>query len=561
MPDQPPTEATSASGLRWLASPWLWAFLVMAVVLAGGDPLALQADPLGEGSNHLWMFWRALERMGGRTGALANVPVGLQLPLMDPVNLPAFSALGWVHPALGWRAMEAWNVGLAMAGCYALARPFTSQSGAVVAMVAGGSAPFLAGVMDFGITESWPLGWFGLHAACLVRYSREGDVRHAIVAGLCLGMVALSGWYHAVYGLVFELVWVPALLWRSRRLGLLWQGGLALVMTLPSLWAFLPVRGQWAPRLRWPAPGPPGPRPDWAELPVFGADLLTFVVPHPAAVHPSKSTYLGLVVLVLAVVGVVRRRSARWLVLGAVPFLVLALGYWPTVGGVAMGVPGPARALVHAVPALLGMSHWQRAVGPAVVLLAAAAGVGAGPWVRRHPAVLALVCSALMMDGIWGGGTAWPRTVAPLELPASLAAVAEPGGLLQIPFDNGRRPFTDEPPRLYQQWQVIHGRAISENYEGVDVLLDTVPTVAFIDEACSVATTLPPYYQPRPEMRGQGEPTDLPGDLAGLRAAGLRWLVLHRDRCRTPAKAIRRIEGMLGPRRDLPGGDALWDLQ
>ena len=139
--------------------------------------------------------------------------------------------------------------------------------------------------------------------------------------------------------------------------------------------------------------------------------------------------------------------------------------------------------------------------------------------------------------------------------------MAEPGGLLQIPFDNGRRPFTDEPPRLYQQWQVIHGRAISENYEGVDVLLDTVPTVAFIDEACSVATTLPPYYQPRPEMRGQGEPTDLPGDLAGLRAAGLRWLVLHRDRCRTPAKAIRRIEGMLGPRRDLPGGDALWDLQ
>ncbi len=556
-----------AALLRLLDHHLVWAgvVLVLGMVSATAGPDALVADPLGEGANHLWMFWRARLRLLGHTAPVANLPVGVDIPLMDPVNLPAYALGAVAGPAAGWRALVLANLALAMAGGHALARAFVGPRAATVAMVAAGTAPFLAGVMDFGITESWPLGCFGLHLALLLRHARTGRPRDALLAGLCLGLVALSGWYHAFFGLVFTAVTVPvlgAVAWRrgARRPGLIWQGLVAAVLVAPALWRFLAVRERWTPRMRLPAPGPPGPRPDWGELPVFGADLLTFVLPHPAAVHPSKATYLGLVLLALAAVGVGRRWAARWLVLASLPFVALAAGYWPTAGGVALGIPGPAKLLVEAVPALLGLSHWQRALGPATVLLAGAAAVGAVPIVRRRGGVFVL-CAAIVADAGWGGATAWPRSTTPLVLPASLAALPPgPGGLVQLPFDNGRRPFSDEPPRIYQRWQVLHGRPISENYEGVDALLARSALVAHLDEACSVATTLPPYYQPPPEMRGLGAPADLEGELAALRAAGLRWLVLHRDRCRTPAKAIRRIEGLLGPRQDVGEGDALWSL-
>lgn len=557
----PSTRPSPPRWLHWLEHPLTWAGAVLVLTTwpeAGGWGRLL-ADPLGEGSNHLWMFWRALERLGGRTGALANAPLGLDLPLMDPVNLPWFALGAGLGPEWGWRTMVWGNLALALGGGFVLARCFVGRRAATVGMVALGSAPVLGGLVDFGITEGWPLGWFALHLALLVRHGRSGRAQDALLAGVCLGMVALSGWYHAAYGLVLTAGAVPVLVAVYRRPGLIWQGGVALAMVLPSLLRFLEVRERWTPRLRAPAPGPPGPRPDWGELPVFGADLLTFVVPHPEAVHPSKATYLGLLVLGLAGVGLVRRRAARWLVALAAVFLVLALGYWPTAGGHSPGIPGPAKLMVEAVPALLGMSHWHRAAAPAAVLLAVAAAMGAVPIVRRRGGG-ALLCALLLVDHLAGSPTAWPRSTTPLELPPSLAELPGPGGLIQLPFDNGRRPFSDEPPRLYQRWQVLHGRAISENYEGMDALLATSALVAHLDETCSVSTTLPPYYQPPPAMRGLGPPAELARERAALREVGLRWLVLHRQRCRTPAKAIRATEALLGPRQDLAGGDALWEL-
>lgn len=551
-------------GLRWT----LGCALVTLLVVTLPQTLhwdAVLGSPLGETDNHLWMFWRASQRLLGRTEALGNAPVGVAIPLMDPVNLPAYLAGAWISPAVGWRCLASWNVGLAMLGSYLLARQWTHPDGARVAMVAAGAAPFLGGVLDFGITESWTLGWFTLHAAALVAYGRTGRRGLAVAAGVCLGAVALSGWYHAFYGVLLEAMLVPAVwLWR-RRAGVVLQGGIGLVMVLPSLWAFLPHRASWEPRWRVPSPGPPGPRPDWGELPVFGVDLLTFVVPHPEVVTPSKATYLGLVMLALVVVGVVRRpRRTLGLVGLSLPFLVLALGYWPSIGGKAWGAPGPARWLVDAVPELMGMSHWFRATGPAAVLLAVAAGVGAGSLCRGRPGWSVGLCGLVLLDSVVGAPTAWPRAAYRIDVPASILHLAGEGGLVQLPFDNGRKDFTDTPPRLYNRWQVGHGRAVSENYEGVDALLASSELVAPIDAACLLSTTLPPYYHPPPEMRGLGTPSARKGPAlaAELATQGFDWIVLHRDRCPVTATPIRALDKALGrPGIELPGGDRAWPLR
>jgi hypothetical protein len=533
--------------------------LVLWPVLPGLEGLV--GDPLGETDNHLWMFWSTLG------GAPANAPAPLGLPLMDPVNLPAYALGALASPAAGWAVLRLWNVALAMAGGAALSRCFVSGPAVWVGAAVLGTAPFLAGVMDFGITESWPIGWFALHAAALIACARHGGVGRALLAGACLGMVALSGWYHALFGLVLEAALVPALLWRHRRPAVVLQGGVALAMVLPALVRFLSVADGFSARWRAPAPGPPGPRPDWAELPVFGTDLLNFALPQLDAVHPSKSVYLGLVALLLCVLGLLRRpRVAGPLLLLAVPFGVLALGHWPTLAGKALGFPGPAWFLAEHIPPLRGLSHWHRAIAGGIPFVAVAAAVGAEGLLARLPRGASLAGAALVLlvaaDGIVGGGTAWPRSTIALEAPAVLAELPGAAGVVQLPFDNGRAPFSTDPARIYQRWQVAHGRAISENYEGVDALLARSALVAAADASCGVETTLPPYYQPPPEMRDLPMPTgaELVAAREALRGWGYAHIVVHRGRCRTPVQAIQALDQALGPGTHHAGGDVVWAL-
>ena len=53
-------------------------------------------------------------------------------------------------------------------------------------MVATACSPFLAGMIEFGITEAWPVGWLALHAAALLRFGRTGAARDAALAGATL---------------------------------------------------------------------------------------------------------------------------------------------------------------------------------------------------------------------------------------------------------------------------------------------------------------------------------------------------------------------------------------
>lgn len=527
---------------------------------------ALVGSPLGETDNHLWMLWMSVRGAVGDGRILANAPDDVGIPLMDPVNLPAFLALWPAGPTLAWAGLLVWNVLLAFVGGAALSREVAGPSAAPFGALALASAPFLVGVADFGITESWTVGWLALHVALLLRYAREGGARHAVGAGLCLGFVALSGWYSALFGLIVEVALVPALLWRSRRPGLIGQGLIGLLMVAPSFWSFLPSRGLWEHRWRPPPPDPGPPWPDWAILPRMGTDLLNLVTPRWETVAPSKAVYLGLVLLALVGLGLVRapRRAGPMLAL-ALPFLLLALGAWPRIAGQALGVRGPAWWLATLVPSLQGISHWQRAVGAAVPFLVAAAAVGVGSGLRSSRLrMVAMV--ALLVDGVASSQTPWPRSAYLPEVDPGLLELGDPlaegAGVIQLPFDNGRVEFSDEPARLFNRWQVFHQHPVAENYEGPDALLRRSRLVAAADGACGVRFTGPSAYKPNEAWRRSAlarAPEALAAELEQLQTWGYRWIVLHPARAATPRRCQEALEAALGPAEDR-SGLKVWDL-
>lgn len=524
---------------------------------------AIPGHPFGETDNHVWMFWRAVRGLTGDARLLVNAPAGLDLPLMDPVNLPVVLALWWAGPGLAWSGLRLWNTALALAGGWRLSRELAGPRGAIVGMVSLGAAPYLAGMFEFGVSECWPVGWLALHLSFLLSHARSGARRDAVLAGLCLGAAALSGWYMALFTLIAEIMVVPALLWRARRPGLVWQGLIGLAMALPALVIHLraDATGElWRGRFHGPTPEPLA-RHGWQVVHLYGADLLAFVTPRPDMGPMSQPVYLGLVTLGLAVWGLARspRRVAPLLAAAGV-FVALACGYWPTLGGAPMGVAGPAQWVVALAPPLVGITHWHRAISGALPFLAAAAAIGASslPSWRGLPVVFGL---AVLAESVLLCAVPWPRTSIPTELPEVLAALPEAGGVIELPFDNGREPFSQTPARLYNRWQVLHGRQVSENYEARDALLDESSLIASFDRATGLRFTGPPSHRPR--ERNRAPPTGegaLSAERARLLGWGYRWVVLHTDRAPRPEAAIEVIEAALGPGTRVSDG-VWWDLQ
>jgi len=531
---------------------------------------ALIGNSLGETDNHLWMFWVAVRRLLGDHRILANAPDGVPIPLMDPINLPPFLILWPLGPELAWAGLVLFNAVIAALGGWFLAREAAGEAASeevgALGAVALVSAPYLAGVVDFGISEAMPVGWFALHVALLLRHARLGRPRDALGAGLCLAAIALSGWYHALFGVILEAMLLPWLLWRHRRPGTALQALIGLVAGIPSLLAFLPVRGLWAARWHPPASTPTPRWPDWAVLPRQGTDLLNLFLPSLGAVAPSKAVYLGTVLLGLVLYGLWRspRRALPMLVLAG-PFLLLALGHWPRVAGEALGFRGPAWFLVTWVTPLQGLTHWYRAVGASVPFLVAAAAAGVAEPLRRR-GVFTLLAAVLLADGLLLSQTAWPRPAHVIQAPAALLTLPEataPGsGIIELPFDNGRVDFSDAPARLYNQWQVVHQHAVSENYEGRDAVLKGSRLVAAADGATGVRTTGPRQYVPNESWRSGPIPTDprvVAEEVAKLRGWGYRWVILHRDRAVTPERAVEALSRALGEGRT-EGEVTLWDL-
>ena len=518
-----------------------------AAIVAATWPLVLRptellGHPLGETDNHVWMLWRQLELWAGR-GPVANLPEGLPIPYMDVVNLPLALPTAFVDVVLAYNQVVVLNLVVAFCGAWALARELgASPRAALTAGVGCATAPFLGGVTDFGITESLPVGWIGLHAAWLIAWGRTGHLRYAVGAGASLAAFVLAGWYHAVFGLVIEAVLVPWVLVRhGRPLGVFAQGLGAALLVVPRLLAFLEVRSFWEPRWRPPGGEPPALAHAWREIPVAGTDLLNLVLPSLEAVQISKAVYLGWILIVLASIGG-RRAALCWAV--AVPLWGLALGHWLRVGGHVLG-PGPARWLTEAVPDLEGLSHWHRAAGPAVVFLAAGAALGVE---RLRWRALAWVAPVLVVAESLGlSQTPWPRPMHAVDAPAAYATLDAPGAAVLLPFDNGRREFTDDVPRIYNRWQPVLDRPVSENYEGPDALLAVDGFVAEADRLCGVKPTVPRPWRERAEVPDLDTVDQRRRAHDALVELDVRYVLLHRDRARTPERAERLLTWVLGP--------------
>lgn len=486
---------------------------------------ALLGHPFSEVDNHLWMAW-----FGGHDGApMRNLPDGFPLPLMDPVNL-----LWWVPGALGgpvfaYNLAIFGNLALAALGGWALSHELTrSRAAALVGMVAVAFSPFLGGMIEFGISEAWPVGWLALHATLLLRYARTGSFHDAAGASATLSALLLSGWYHAAFAIIPEMglgLWVLARRPRLATIGvLLGQGLVAILTVFPRIAETRAHSAIWAPRLSGLTR--PQTYPDWDGNPRFGTDLLNFVYPRVEEIPTARTVYIGLVALAFALVALRRRTGwALWAL--ATPLWILALGHWLRIGGVPVGDLGPLPAgwLVGTFDVVRGISHWYRAAGLATVFVGAAVAVGAQVLLQRLPgrsATIAAISLAglVLVDATAFAPTPWPRATYRPDPPEALldlprAASPSAGGLLQLPFDEGRGLDGIVSRRIYDQWQLFHGRPITEHYEGRDALLYSVALVAGWQRSCAgLAPKVPPGRTPTQ-------------DLQTLLDAGVAYVVVH----------------------------------
>lgn len=513
----------------------------------------LPGSPFGEVDNHYWIAWVEVQRLGGDPGPWSNWPVGWELPFMDPVNLLfLLPAWGW-GPVLAYRAVLLGNLGLAAAGGYAFARVLTaSHAAALVGLAAAVGAPFLAGVVDFGITEAWPVGWMGLHAAAVLLYAREGGWGRGVLASGTLAAFLASGWYHDVFAVPVE---IGLLLWAGARIrnagtpmavGVRRLGGLLVLVALagltrvPAWMAMVAHPDLW--EARFSGLSAPIALPDWRANPTFGVDLLCFFLPQPTALPVSRTVYLGIATVGLALLGA-WRGPGRVPVVLATMLLTLAVGHWLRLGGQTPGrVPlrMPAGVLVQLLPAFRGLSHWFRAVGPATPLLAAAAAAGVAPWLarRRHPALVAGVLGlGVVGEGIVAAPTAWPRHHYAVDPPEVLARLTSPGAVLDLPVDDAGAPPPGRSRRPYNQWQPVHQRPIAENYEGPDAVFGYGRLVPIWNTLCGA---------PAPRGTPHEIPLDPAPDVAALRAAGFGVVIVHPPLARDPEGCVRGVEEVLG---------------
>ena len=551
---------SSPVGPKYGLAPILTPLIAIGALLVLSWPLLLHptrllANGVGEGNNHYWMLWRAFQ-----SGPVSNLPQGVPIPIMDPVNLVWAAPWMW-SPALAFNAVIVANMLLAFAGAWALAWVLELDWRAcIVAGLACMSAPFLWGVVSFGITESLPVGWLALGVAALIRHGQQGLHRWWVLAGVCIGAFGLSGWYHAAFAVPVLLLVGPWLAWRYRRpLGLLGAAGIVLAMCLPALVDFLAVREFWSPRWRNPAHAPPPFYPDWRSMPHRGADLINFFLPSLERIAVSKSVYLGVVTVGLAALA--GKKARIWLGVLMLMF-VLALGFWLKIagqtafGGVQLRLP--AGGLTDLLPALEGITHWHRAIGPAIPFLALSAAFGAARLMKRWERVWIPISVALVLESVLLSQTPWPRDLTPVQVPNVLADLPA-GALAILPFDNAPISGQTELPRRYNLWQPGLNRPITENYEGADAALSISSLLSAGNALCRVpggdhSRDLYPKELRVPERA-------IADGGAGLEKLGVRYVSLHRDLCPGFSDAHALIQQVLGPPMLEQEGIAVWEVE
>jgi len=352
--------------------------------------------------------------------------------------------------------------------------------------------------------------WMPLSLLFLIRWLREREWRHVVLAALFFLLNALTSWHlmtlFSLWLVVFAVYYL--ILENSERRSSFWQrvGGLAVfalvagLLVLPFLWPLL--REQLTvSRSYMPAALEKG-RP---------MDLRNLVL--PPWIEPVKwAGYLGLVTVLLAGIGAWKgRREARMWCGSAVLFLLIAIGPYPQVHGETIEtITLPWSSLF--IPLLRNTLRFQLLV---MFGLAGAAGYGwtvVQNWLARFRwgalgGIVALVL--LVLDY-----SHWPfPMVTPAVSPFYEQLALEAGDFAIAPL-----PSTRQTAKYYMYYQTIHGK------KTVGGCVSRTPQEAtrFMEEhelIWSLCTT----------GAVNSEITDISRQFDRLAEVDIRYLVLHKD--------------------------------
>jgi hypothetical protein len=304
---------------------------------------------------------------------------------------------------------------------------------------------------------------------------------------------------------------------------------LAVATTIGGAWALVaaPLLLATARELRDTATD----RPSVLGAESFSADLLSFFVPSPLqswwgawaervgglAVAPAveRGVFLGVVPLLLALcgLGLARRRAAFWGLFASLCFL-LALGPVLQIAGHPFGlIPLPYR-LLQIIPGVNVSRVPARFALLVTLALAVLAGLGLVGLRARFPRLesgaLRFVVTPLLVVALLAEHFAVPYPLTAVEEPAfyrQLAASAEPGAILELPFSMTRSGS------LFGQ--TIHGRPIIGGY------LSRPLAYPLLD--------LPPFADPANTRNDFVPVANTDTGAWSLHLAGVRWIVVLLD--------------------------------
>lgn len=526
----------------------LVAGLIVAPVLPDPTRLAL-GHPENDVWNHVWGYgWVAAEFARGELPLHSNDvgwPRGGSLWFIDLFNVVLTLPVQWLGgPVLAYNSAIFFNLVLAGLGAWALARDVTgSRAGALVAGLAYTTAPHVLGQLYNGISETLAVGWLPLALLAVRRLLKAPTLERGLLAGGLLAITALSNWYYGLFAGLVLLGLGLRELWRRvqagrRRSRLAPLGALIAPSVAGVLLAAALVAGPFAAFAHTMGAADAlvtrNPAFVWATLVMHNmTDVETFV--HPGKFYSPDFfaasgerlivvVYLGFALFVpalFALATAARREAEPWFLL-FLGFFVLALGPFLYVAGAYVSVGGgwiplPFLALYQWFPMFSRISHAYRFVVGATLALSVllAFTVREAPRWGLRAGVLALVLGVLRLgESFLLSPAVWPLPVADLGVSPAVAAL-EDGAVLDLPIT---MPVLARSRLL--AGQLVHGQPVPFG------LNDPVPTALHENHYTNFLVELERRnVSARP---GELPLLDLAVGAAGLRAMGLRWVVVHR---------------------------------
>lgn len=534
----------------------VWVLYVVVAIVATW-PLLTElttsaiGDPANDIWNHLWGFWWVKDEIlhHGRFPLYTNLlnhPRGGTLFFIDMSNallsLPLQELVGLTA---SYNLVILFHLALNGFGAFCLAYQLTRDPYAsfVTGVIYGFSPHLLAQVYN-GISETINAGWLPLFLTFMFRTFQEARISNAILAGFFLFLCTFANWYYGLFGALFAVFYVIALLlnnWRRvinpsvfRRLVYLALTYLVFITPILALFSYtLSAEGAIV-----------GRDPDFVWQTLIRHNMTDLVI----FFHPGKFyspdlkklygedliivAYLGYSVLFLAALPFFLKRGRDVRFWGAITliFLLFSLGPFLYVNGAYLEfdgrwVPLPFLAFFHAFPLFSRISHAFRFVVMAALAMGILAAFGLkGLYARSSRrwvsvAGTAMIVGVILAEYLLASPAVWPIPRSPTKVPHYYSVLAEEEGdfaVLDLPLG-----VPTLKRAIYSYGQTIHHKAIP--YGLNDPFPKTIAKNYFVRYMVNLEflhmNTLPPRL---PVL-------DLTTSLELLKAQNYRYIMVHDD--------------------------------